>query len=172
MHYPINVMSNDFNGDYGPYSMNIANTHSINSLENYKVITISPELRKKDYEDIIKNCEDNSKIELLVQGSVELMKTRYGFDKKIKNFELIDGKNNIYPIQKSLSGEELIIFNSEDLSLIEEIQYLASIGYVNFSIDGRFKNKEYINMIDIYKEALNGKIKNKEIFKNSTKGNY
>ena len=100
------------------------------------------------------------------------MKTRYGFDKKIKNFELVDEKNNIYPIQKSLSGEELIIFNSEDLSLIEEIQYLASIGYVNFSIDGRFKNKEHINMIDIYKEALNGKIKNKEIFKNSTKGNY
>ena len=26
MHYPIEIMSNDFNGDYGPYSMNIANT--------------------------------------------------------------------------------------------------------------------------------------------------
>ena len=172
MHYPIEIMSNDFNGDYGPYSMNIANTESINSLENYKVITLSPELRKKDYEDIIKNCEDNSKIELLVQGSVELMKTRYGFTQKIKNPQLIDEKNNVYPIQKSLSGEELIIFNSKDLSLIKEIQYLASIGYVNFSIDGRFKNKDYIKMIDLYKEALNGKIKNKEIFKNSTKGNY
>ena len=172
MHYPIEIMSNDFNGDYGPYSMNIANTESINSLENYKVITLSPELRKKDYEDIIKNCEDNSKIELLVQGSVELMKTRYGFTQKIKNPQLIDEKNNVYPIQKSLSGEELIIFNSKDLSLIEEIQYLASIDYVNFSIDGRFKNKDYIKMIDLYKEALNGKIKNKEIFKNSTKGNY
>ena len=172
MHYQIEIMSNDFNGDYGPYSMNIANTESINSLENYKVITPSPELRKKDYEDIIKNCGDNSKIELLVQGSVELMKTRYGFTQKIKNPQLIDEKNNVYPIQKSLSGEELIIFNSEDLSLIEEIQYLASIGYVNFSIDGRFKNKDYIKMIDLYKEALNDKIKNKEIFKDSTKGNY
>lgn len=172
MHYPIEIMSNDLNGDYGPYSMNIANTESINSLENYKVITVSPELRKKDYEDIIKNCEDNSKIELLVQGSVELMKTRYGFTQKIKNSQLVDEKNNVYPIQKSLSGEELIIFNSKDLSLIEEIQYLASIGYVNFSIDGRFKNKDYIKMIGLYKEALNGKIKNKEIFKNSTKGNY
>ena len=172
MNYPIDVMSNDFNGDYGPYSMNIANTQSINTLENYKVITISPELRKKDYEDIIKNCVDNTKIELLVQGSIELMKTRYRFNEKVKNFELIDEKNEIYPIKTSLSGEELIIFNSRDLSLIEEIKYLASIGYVNFSIDGRFKNKDYIKMIDLYKEALNGKIKNKEIFKNSTKGNY
>ena len=100
------------------------------------------------------------------------MKTRYGFNQKIKNPQLADEKNNIYPIQKSLSGEELIIFNNQDLSLVDEIKYLASIGYVNFSIDGRFKNKDYIKMINIYKEALNGKIKNKEIFENSTKGNY
>ena len=172
MGYPIKIMSNDFNGDYGPYSMNITNTQSINSLENYRLVTLSPELRRKDYEEIIKDCEDNSKIELMVQGPVELMKTRYGFNQKIKNPQLADEKNNIYSIQKSLSGEELIIFNNQDLSLVDEIKYLASIGYVNFSIDGRFKNKDYIKMINIYKEALNGKIKNKEIFKNSTKGNY
>ena len=172
MNYPIEIMSNDFNGDYGPYSMNITNTQSINSLKNYKAVTISPELRKKDYEDIIRNCEDNSKIELLVQGSVELMKTRYGFKENADNKNLIDTKNNAYPIHKMLSGEELIIFNSQDLSLIEEIRYLNSIGYVNFSIDGRFKNKDYIKMIDLYKEVLNDKINNKEIFKDSTKGNY
>ena len=172
MGYPIKIMSNDFNGDYGPYSMNITNTQSINSLENYRLVTLSPELRRKDYEEIIKDCEDNSKIELMVQGPVELMKTRYGFNQKIKNPQLADEKNNIYSIQKSLSGEELIIFNNQDLSLVDEIKYLASIGYVNFSIDGRFKNKDHIKMINIYKEALNGKIKNKEIFKNSTKGNY
>ena len=172
MGYQLKVMSNDFKGDYGPYSMNITNTESINSLKNYKLITISPELRKKDYEDIIKNCGDNSKIELLVQGSVELMKTRYGFKENINNSALIDNKNNQYPIKYSLSGEELIIFNSEDLSLIDEIEYLASIGYVNFSSDGRYKNKDYINMIDSYNDVLNGNKINKEIFRNSTKGNY
>lgn len=172
MNYPIEVMSNDFNGEYGPYSLNISNTESINSLNDYKMITLSPELRKKDYADIIKNCEDNSKIELLVQGSVELMKTRYGFDEKTDNAIIVDEKNNRYPIHKSLSGEELIIFNSKDLSLIDEIPYLKSIGYVNFSIDGRWKNKDYIQMIDLYKEALSGNIENRRILKNSTKGNY
>lgn len=172
MNYPIEVMSNDFNGEYGPYSLNVSNTESVNSLNDYKMITLSPELRKKDYTDIIKNCEDNSKIELLVQGSVELMKTRYGFDKNIDNAILVDEKNNQYPIHKSLSGEELIIFNSKDLSLIDEIPYLKSIGYVNFSIDGRWKNKDYIQMIDLYKEALSGNIENRRILKNSTKGNY
>lgn len=172
MNYPIEVMSNDFNGEYGPYSLNVSNTESVNSLNDYKMITLSPELRKKDYADIIKNCEDNSKIELLVQGSVELMKTRYGFDENIDNAILVDEKNNRYPIHKSLSGEELIIFNSKDLSLIDEIPYLKSIGYVNFSIDGRWKNKDYIQMIDLYKEALSGNIENRRILKNSTKGNY
>lgn len=168
LNYPIKIMSNDFKGEYGPYSMNITNTESINSLKDYKIITISPELRKRDYEDMIKNCEDNSKIEILVQGPVELMKTRYGFKENIKNASL----NDEYPIRPSLSGEELIIFNNEDLSLIDEIGYLKSIGYVNFSIDGRYKNKDYIKMIDLYNDALNGNAKNKGIIKNFTKGNY
>lgn len=168
LNYPIKIMSNDFKGEYGPYSMNIANTESINSLKDYKIITISPELRKRDYEDMIKNCEDNSKIEILVQGPLELMKTRYGFKENIKNASL----NDEYPIRPSLSCEELIIFNNEDLSLIDEIGYLKSIGYVNFSIDGRYKNKDYIKMIDLYNDALNGNAKNKGIIKNFTKGNY
>ena len=168
INYPIKIMANDFKGEYGPYSMNIANTESINSLKDYKIITLSPELRKTDYEDIIRNCENNSKIELLVQGPVELMKTRYGFSENIDNASL----NGEYPIRQSLSGEELIIFNNEDLSLIDEITYLNSIGYVNFSIDGRYKNKDYIKMIDLYNDALNGNAKNKGIIKNFTKGNY
>ena len=35
-----------------------------------------------------------------------------------------------------------------------------------------FKNKDYIQMINLYKDALNGEIKNKKILKNTTKGNY
>ncbi|MBE6511509.1 MAG: U32 family peptidase [Methanobrevibacter millerae] len=175
MSLSMEIMSNDFNGQYGPYSMNITNTESINSLKNYKMITLSPELRKSDYEDIIKNCEDNAKIEILVQGCIELMKTRYGFREKVENTSLIDSKNNAYPIHKSLSEEELIIFNSEDLSLIDEIDYLKSIGYVNFSIDGRFKNNSYFKLIDTYNKALDGEINKKEILKYSskiTKGNF
>lgn len=57
MHYDIPIMSNNFKGDYGPYSMNITNCETISSLENYKMLTISPELHKKDYENIIKYCK-------------------------------------------------------------------------------------------------------------------
>jgi putative protease len=174
MHLNFKIMSNDFNGQTGPYSMNITNTEAINSLENYEIITLSPELTKKDYKDILNNCKDNSKVEILVQGSIELMKTRYGFKEDIENTYLIDRKDNIYPIHKSLSGEELIIFNSEEFSLINEINELKSFGCINFSIDGRFKDKNYKNMIDIYKSALNGEIID-ELTKYSPKnttGNY
>ena len=68
-----------------------------------------------------------------------------------------------------------MIFNDEELSLIGEINYLKSIGYCNFSIDGRYKDENHYNLINIYKEALNGNVNEKELEKYSPKntlGNY
>ena len=183
MHYNIPIMSNNFKGDYGPYSMNISNCETINCLENYKIVTISPELTKKDYENIIRYCQNQNKIEILVQGNIELMKTRYPLLtskelkqlKKKSEFNLIDRKNNSYPIHKSISNEELSIFNSEELSLLGEISHLKDIGYCNFSIDGRWKDNDYVNVVEIYKSALEGKINEKELLKycsKNTKANY
>jgi putative protease len=167
-------MSASFNGEYGPYSMNITNNESVNSLENYKIVTISPELRKNDYEDIIAYAENPNKMEMLVQGSVELMKTRYPIlygneSKKDYGNYLIDRKNNRHPIHKSISGEELIIFDDSELSLITEINHLKNLGFVNFSIDGRYKDDEYYKIVNIYKDALNGIINKKELEKYSPK---
>ncbi|WP_407376673.1 DUF3656 domain-containing protein [Methanobrevibacter sp.] len=183
MHYNIPIMTNNFNGQYGPYSMNITNCECVKSLEGYDIVTVSPELTKKDYEDIIMYCENPQKIELLVQGSVELMKTRYSIlsrkeNKQLKNrsdFYLIDRKNNKYPIHKSISEEELIIFNDSELSLLNETTYLKSIGYCNFSIDGRYKKDNYTKIAEIYEKALKGEINEKELLKYSPKntlGNY
>ena len=180
MHYDIPIMSNAFNGEYGPYSMNVTNTQTIDSLEDYKILTISPELSKKDYEDIAASCKYPNRIELLVQGSVELMKSRYHLlygselERNYKNY-LIDRKNNRYPIHKSISGEEIIIFNDSELSLLEEINHLKNLGYCNFSIDGRYKDNDYYKMVEVYKSALNGNINKKELLKYSPKntlGNY
>ena len=174
MNYSIPVMTSNFNGEYGFYSMNVTNNETIGSLENYKVITLSPELRKNDYKDIIKFCKNPGKIEMLVQGSVELMKTRYHllYKPEIKqnyNHYLIDKKNNRYPIHKSISSEELIIFDDSELSLLNEIRYLKDIGFCNFSIDGRYKPDDYYKIINIYKEAIDGRINEKELQKYSSK---
>ena len=180
MHYDIPIMSNAFNGEYCPYSMNITNTQTIDSLDDYKILTISPELSKKDYEDIIAGCKDPNRIELLVQGSVELMKSRYNLlygselERNYKHY-LVDRKNNRYPIHKSISGEEITIFNDSELSLLEKITHLKNLGYCNFSIDGRYKDDDYYKMVDVYKSALKGNIDKKELLKYSPKntlGNY
>lgn len=183
MHYNIPIMSNIFKGDYGPYSMNITNTETIDSLENYKILTVSPELSKIDYENIIKYCKNPNKLELIVQGSVELMKTRYPLlygkeFKQVKNnskFFLIDRNNNKYPIHKSISSQELILFNFEDISLLSQINHLKEIGYSNFAIDGRFRDDNYYEIVDNYKNALEGKLDKNSLLKYSTKntlGNY
>ncbi|WP_296857819.1 U32 family peptidase [uncultured Methanobrevibacter sp.] len=180
MHYNIPIMNSCFNGEYGPYILNVTNTETINSLENYKTVTLSPELTKKDYKNIISKCKNPDKVEILIQGSVELMKTRYPllYGNEIKNNPenyLIDHKNNHYPIHKSLSNEELIIFNDSELSLIDEIEDLKEFGFCNFSIDGRYKNDNYYKIIDIYLQALDGRIDKKELLKYSPKntvGNY
>ena len=174
MHCSLPVMNSNFNGEYGPYSMNITNTESIKSLENYKILTISPELRKSDYKDIIKYCDNPQQLELLVQGSVELMKTRYSLLNKKelkKDYEnyLIDWKGNEFALHTSISQEELIIFSDSELSLIDEISYLKELGYCNFSIDGRYKDDDYYKMADIYNQAIIGKINKKELLKISSK---
>ncbi|WP_407453674.1 DUF3656 domain-containing protein [Methanobrevibacter sp.] len=174
MHYNIPVMSNCFNGEYGPYSMNITNNESIDSLKNYNLLTISPELRKRDLEEIIMHCKNPDKIEIIAQGSIELMKTRYPLlykselKKDYGNY-LIDLKNNKFPIHKSLSGEELIIFSDSELSLIDEINYLYRIGFCNFAIDGRYKEDDYYKMIDIYNSAFKKEINKKELIEISPK---
>ena len=179
MYGDIPIMSNNFNAEYGPYSLNITNAETINSLKNYKLLTLSCELTKKDYEDIILNSNPE-KIEMLVQGSVELMKTHYPLlygkenKKKYENF-LIDNKNNHYPVHKSISNEELIIFNDSELSLIHHIKHLNEIGFMNFSIDGRYKSDDYPNMVNIYNDAINGHIDEKKLLKYSPKntlGNF
>ena len=183
MHYNIPIMSNNFKGDYGPYSMNITNTETIDSLENYRILTISPELTKKDYKNIIKYCKNPNKLELIVQGSIELMKTRYSllYGKEFKQAKnssetyLIDKNDNKYPIHKSISSQELILFNFEDISLLPQINHLKEIGYSNFAIDARFRDDKYCEIVNVYKKALEGKLDKNSLLKYSTKntlGNY
>ena len=174
MHYTIPIMSNNFNGEYGPYSMNITNTETIDSLENYKIVTVSPELRKNDYEEIITCCKTPQKVEILVQGPVELMKTRYPilYNKELKtnyNNYLIDSHDNKHPIYKSISDEELIIFSDSELSLLSKIKHLKEIGYSNFSIDGRYKPDNYYKIVNIYQSALDDALNEKELLRYSSR---
>ena len=168
MNIKMPIMNNNFNAKYSSYSTNITNSTAIESYSDYEIITLSPELEKKDYKNIIKHAKNPNQIEVLVHGRVELMKSRFDIlnseevKKKYNNY-LIDKKNNKYPIHKSISNEELIIFSDSELSLISEIKELKNMGFRNFSIDGRFREDNYYKVVEIYKKALNEDINEKDL---------
>ena len=170
MNYNIPIMRNDFKGKYCSYLMNISNNHGIDTLKDYEIITLSCELNLNDFKDIINNCKTPEKLEIFVQGSVEVMNSRYNLlnehegKMNYKN-QLIDNDNIKYEVHKSISGDELVIFSKEELSLLSEITHLKEIGYTNFSIDGRYKSNEYFKIIDKYKKRLKNDKKKKELEK-------
>ena len=180
-----NYFKNKFNIEtYGDYPLNIANTQTIKNLKNYKKLIISPELSKKDYTDLIKNTTNKEKLEISIYGNTILMiseknilqdwmknkiKNLNNPDNKINKIYLTDTKNNKYPIHSTVNPNELIILNHKDYSLLEHIEYLKEIGYNNFNIDARWKNKEEIKRIN---KLIKDNEKIHEINKNYTVGNY
>ena len=158
MNIEIPIMSNNFNADYAFYDINVCNSKALSSLENYKKVILSPEMSIKDFKDLIRNAECPEKAEIMVYGSVEVIKSRYQLlynekNKKYGNY-LTDYKNNRYLVKKSISNEELVIFSEKELSLLDEVSNLRSIGYSNFMIDARFKGDDYIKIVDILKDTL------------------
>ena len=179
---------NKFNTEvYGDQPLNITNTETIKKLNKFKKLIISPELSKKDYENIIKNTEHKEKIEIQIYGNTTLMISEKNIltDKiknKIKNLNnpnnkinrlyLIDKKNNKYPIHSTVTQDEIIILNYEDYSIIPYLNNLIEIGYSNFNIDARWKNTEEIKKINKITENITNKNYTAEINKTSIIGNY
>ena len=158
MNIEIPIMSNNFNADYAFYDINVCNSKALSSLENYKKVILSPEMSIKDFKDLMRNAECPEKAEIMVYGSVEVIKSRYQLlynekNKKYGNY-LTDYKNNRYLVKKSISNEELVIFSEKELSLLDEVSNLRSIGYSNFMIDARFKGDDYIKIVDVLKDTL------------------
>ena len=178
---------------YGNYPINAYNIETVLELNNYKTLSISPEIYKKNIKDLIEDYyKEMSKgitlpeLELLVHGNIESMITRKELVSKKqlkliskynqkqrklnKNFKeseyYIDSneyyiknrRDQYYPIKTNLNEDTIIILNCEELCLLDEIDYLKSIGISNFSIDARWKSLDYINDIGkAYRCIIDGK---------------
>lgn len=153
---------------YGSYALNVFNSISASNLKDFVLLTFSPELSINDLKTLMDNYEVKNPVpEVLVKGNIETLITRKPFidkkhysyinsicnnnpkfnfikDKSINdiNFYLDDLKNNFYPI-KSVEGGNLIL-NSRETSLEDQIPRLVSFGINNFSIDARWKSKDYL----------------------------
>ena len=123
-------------------------------------------------------------LELLVHGNIESMITRKEliskkqmklinkYNKKqgkayddyyidSNEYSLKNRKGQYYPIKTNLNEDNIIILNSEELCLVEDIGYLKSIGISNFSIDARWKSLDYIEDIGkAYRDIIDEKTDN------------
>ncbi|OWT33216.1 hypothetical protein BGI41_03515 [Methanobrevibacter sp. 87.7] len=166
---------------YGSQYLNIYNSQSVKNLNNFKLLTISPELSKKDIKELCENSED--KLEMIIGGTLETMITRKPILRKkdIKNIKkklnfkitkdtdlnisIKNIKNEYYPVKGTISQELLILFNKK-LSLISKINELKDFGIKNYSIDLRWENKDNINeIIELFNESIKNKIDNEKLKK-------
>lgn len=188
-------LKDKFNANlYGNYLLNVYNIESVLELNNFKTISISPEIYKKNIKDLMedyyKELSKNSslpELEVLVHGNIESMITRKEliskkqlklinkYNKKARKgneskyyidsneYYLRNRKDQYYPIKTSLNEDNMIILNSEELSLFDNIEYLKSIGISNFSMDARWKSLDYIKDIGkAYRDFIDEKTDNAE----------
>lgn len=142
--FEIPIMSSHYNSSFMPYTGNIFNSVSVNHLDNYELVSLSPELSIRDIKDIV-NYVDVSKIEVLLFANMELMKSRYKIFPQTN--ELKDNEGNSYLVKDNISNEELIILNNEDFSLFNDFNNLKSFGIFNFALDLRWKDIDSIKKI-------------------------
>ena len=158
---------------YGNYPINAYNIETLLELNNYKALSISPEIYKKNIKDLMEDyykemSKDNElpELELLVHGNIESMITRKELVSK-KQLKLISKYNqkqrklnkNFKESEYYIDSNEYYLKNrrDEELSLIDGIDYLKSIGIFNFSIDARWKSLDYINDIGkVYRIIIDG----------------
>ena len=142
------------------------------------------------YKKLSKDSTNLPELELLVHGNIESMITRkeliskkqlklinkYNQKQRKQNrtfnneyyidsneYYLKNRKDQYYPVKTSLNEDNIIILNCEEICLIDEINYLKSIGISSFSIDARWKSLDYIiNIGNVYRNIIDEKEENIE----------
>ncbi|WP_461461720.1 peptidase U32 family protein [Methanobrevibacter sp.] len=184
----IEVLKTEDRKIYGSSYLNVYNHETIKNLNKFDVLTLSPELSKEDISELVKNT-DLEKIEMIVGGVVEAMISKKPIlpknniknlkkDLNIKitkdtdiNLSIKDMNNNYYPVKGSITNDIILLYN-KNLSLIKEINYLKSIGILNFAVDLRWEDNENINkIINIFNESIFNDLDNNALNKLNNKLN-
>ena len=167
----IDVLKTEERKLYGPSYLNVYNHETIKNLDKFNVLTVSSELSKEDILVLAKHTNLN-KIEMIVGGIVESMISKKPIfaknDKKKKkkdlnikitkdtdiNLSIKDINNHYYPVKGSITNDIIILYN-KNLSLINEMNYLKSIGILNFAVDLRWETDENISkIITLFNESI------------------
>jgi putative protease len=165
---------------FGSMGINLWNHRSAREIsETFDAVTLSPELSGEEIFDLVRSFAPLRKsehkgvklsLELMVQGSLEVMTTEDGIpcllkpEKKIEtpNFKEIqreflgikDVKNLVFPVRWDCSLKTHIL-NSVELCLLDHLPQIINMGMDSVAIDARGKPPEYAKiMVSAYVDAL------------------
>lgn len=152
---------------YGSHTLNVWNNYTTKILNDtgFKALTISNELSKKEIEDLIQYNTTNCNMELIVFGNQEIMVTNDNFTKlnegndlNLETYEyaiLEDKKNNYkFKILQDYNNRTHF-FNTDCLSLIDEIDIIKDLGIDSIVLDCRFTSNNYLNkVVSLYIQRL------------------
>ncbi len=155
---------------YGGAGLNICNSFSVaDAADHFFCLTLSPELSIQDIRDLrrqVNNMDLSTRVEVIVQGSLETMVSRDNLLLAVPQGKradpckqgdfhgLKDETGKVFPFFVDNVGWTHIL-NSTETCLINHIPSISGAGVNSFSIDARRRGSVYVRTIsDIYAKAI------------------
>jgi putative protease len=141
----------------GYLGLNITNQSSISVLEGYSFLTLSGELSKEQIQKISRYS--TVPLAVAVQGTMGI-----GVTKNLSHvpwntapaFALLDEKKRLFRVLPS-GAHDTIIYNADELTLIDQVPELVRWGIEYLIIDARGRSAAYVEqMLFLYAKALQG----------------
>ncbi|MDQ1261404.1 MAG: family peptidase [Euryarchaeota archaeon] len=148
----------------GASGLNVCNHLTVQALAPpLELLTLSPELSARQLADTlaaVRLPSDGAKMELMVQGSQEVMvaedcmplpgKTEYD----AKEFWGLQDMRRIFPLRLD-DDRRTHIFNSAETCLLDQMPEIFAIGLDGVALDARGRTQEYArNVTEIYRKAI------------------
>lgn len=152
---------------YGSHTLNVWNNYTTKILSDtgFKALTISNEISKEEIKKLIQYNTTKCQMELIVFGNQEIMTTNDNFTKlnegkqlNLETYEyaLLEDKKHKYKFKILQDyNNRSHFFNTECLSLIDEIDEIKKLGIDNITLDCRFTSPNYLNkIVSLYMQRL------------------
>ncbi len=149
---------------YGGSGLNVCNHLTVQALAPpLEILTLSPELSARQLAGTVtavRLLSDSVKMELMVQGSQEVMvaedcmplPAKGVYDPK--EFWGLQDMRRIFPLRLD-DDHRTHIFNSAEICLLDQMPEVFSIGLDGVALDARGRTQEYAReMTEIYKKAI------------------
>jgi putative protease len=149
---------------YGAWGLNVCNHQTVQALSPpLELLTLSPELSARQLADTlaaVNLISDAPKMELMVQGSLEVMvaedcmplpgKAEYD----PREFWGLQDMRRIFPLRLD-DNRRTHIFNSAETCLQDQMPEIFAIGLDGVAVDARGRTREYAReMTEIYRKSI------------------